>query len=181
MLSTLLAHPRVCGENTPVKTFGGYTQGSSPRVRGKRMILTRGASIERLIPACAGKTALVAARPLLAPAHPRVCGENHFHSLLECWGIGSSPRVRGKHSNRRSYRPRHRLIPACAGKTHHRLIFVNQTGAHPRVCGENARRHHHRRRLIGSSPRVRGKRRRDTEERFKTGLIPACAGKTGFR
>ena len=51
-------------------------------------------------------------------------------------------------------------------------------GAHPRVCGENVSEI---RAVIfrpGSSPRVRGKRRNQTEHVLYRGLIPACAGKT---
>ena len=50
--------------------------------------------------------------------------------------------------------------------------------AHPRVCGENGRVGHWGGFLSGSSPRVRGKRRRATILPAGSRLIPACAGKT---
>ena len=50
------AHPRVCGEN-PQREYGAArVPGSSPRVRGKRVLLVTISSSDRLIPACAGKT-----------------------------------------------------------------------------------------------------------------------------
>ena len=51
-------------------------------------------------------------------------------------------------------------------------------GAHPRVCGENKRPRRYEREPVGSSPRVRGKRRQVFESTRRRGLIPACAGKT---
>ena len=50
------AHPRVCGENGGVGELEGAREGSSPRVRGKRLRLGRRGRGSRLIPACAGKT-----------------------------------------------------------------------------------------------------------------------------
>ena len=46
------------------------------------------------------------------------------------------------------------------------------------MCGENREARRRRAPSIGSSPRVRGKRRPGTRSRRRTGLIPACAGKT---
>ena len=50
-------------------------------------------------------------------AHPRVCGENAFHSFLTVFTRGSSPRVRGKPIGGLEDDFLNRLIPACAGKT----------------------------------------------------------------
>ena len=50
------AHPRVCGENPPTGNVLEYTQGSSPRVRGKLVLIFIVNFDVRLIPACAGKT-----------------------------------------------------------------------------------------------------------------------------
>ena len=54
--ATSWAHPRVCGENTPLMLNPAEIQGSSPRVRGKPLELKRRGVLLRLIPACAGKT-----------------------------------------------------------------------------------------------------------------------------
>ena len=52
------AHPRVCGENTKTSCFNLFTGGSSPRVRGKLVAAHDDLPPVRLIPACAGKTAV---------------------------------------------------------------------------------------------------------------------------
>ena len=152
--------------------------GSSPRVRGKRRKYRRWGSLCGLIPACAGKTL-----PLLLllennGAHPRVCGENLASG--ESWplGVGSSPRVRGKHKIDSFLADLQGLIPACAGKTPPWSLWSLCPPAHPRVCGENRRSRNRRSERAGSSPRVRGKHRRRQSGRRRLGLIPACAGKT---
>ena len=91
------AHPRACGENSPLGKYAGSPVGSSPRMRGKLHNLPRATGDSGLIPAHAGKTA-------------RGGEEQNAHG-------GSSPRMRGKH--RLGYRSvlYRRLIPAHAGKT----------------------------------------------------------------
>ena len=91
------AHPRVCGENGDSGEARGGFQGSSPRVRGKRVAFDTNRSQIGLIPACAGKTTDAATITLAAPAHPRVCGENFGGTTPEAVNAW--------------------LIPACAGKT----------------------------------------------------------------
>ena len=112
----------------------------------------------RLIPACAGKTLISEAVPGAAQAHPRVCGENCPPSHETTDAPGSSPRVRGKRRLRGPPWPGGGLIPACAGKTVTPPPPSPPRSAHPRVCGENARR--------------------GLAHRRASWLIPACAGKT---
>ena len=50
------AHPRVCGENLPIRMGRAWFTGSSPRVRGKRRGGVGVSDEVGLIPACAGKT-----------------------------------------------------------------------------------------------------------------------------
>ena len=111
------AHPRVCGENSMSIMRVRTPAGSSPRVRGKRSRRTCGHGRRGLIPACAGKTKMVADLNTRLGAHPRVCGENTGDVTGELSGTGSSPRVRGKQSIIQLLRRSSRLIPACAGKT----------------------------------------------------------------
>ena len=92
--------------------------------------------------------------------------------------MGSSPRVRGKHSYLVAVRVPFGLIPACAGKTERRLPVARECQAHPRVCGENRWRDAVVLILKGSSPRVRGKHYVRWVCFVCLGLIPACAGKT---
>ena len=175
----LRAHPRVCGENITISLRASIHRGSSPRVRGKPALDPHQAGAGRLIPACAGKTEQVVFCRIRPGAHPRVCGENAPPRSSSARASGSSPRVRGKR------RPLpHRigcrgLIPACAGKTSRRLSPGRAPWAHPRVCGENFDELGDAPCEAGSSPRVRGKRRRRPPCRTRVRLIPACAGKTG--
>ena len=91
------AHPRVCGENKQAQIDAKAAEGSSPRVRGKRVLFVRCWLRVGLIPACAGKTAVHGFADALSGAHPRVCGENLLERRARAIGAGSSPRVRGKH------------------------------------------------------------------------------------
>ena len=111
-------------------------------------------------------------------AHPRVCGENDSLNGIKRTIAGSSPRVRGKHAASESHRGALGLIPACAGKTTHWRRIRRIHRAHPRVCGENISDGIDQLGHRGSSPRVRGKHPAATDGDLKTGLIPACAGKT---
>ena len=131
-----------------------------------------------LIPACAGKTARASVRAKLSRAHPRVCGENSRPAFQRYEPMGSSPRVRGKRSQRQGHASPRRLIPACAGKTRCVPCRWVWMWAHPRVCGENKIAHDFMREMGGSSPRVRGKHNIRATVAALRRLIPACAGKT---
>ena len=172
------AHPRVCGENPATGPGQDAQVGSSPRVRGKHLSVVLAVFCRRLIPACAGKTDHRRQPNGHRRAHPRVCGENDPGPPFKRCGVGSSPRVRGKHSW--SYRWLHvlGLIPACAGKTPKRELPLFQHPAHPRVCGENSSWWDALSKSAGSSPRVRGKHTKSRSVNKRIGLIPACAGKT---
>ena len=172
------AHPRACGENAVVRMVGDPMQGSSPRVRGKRVRGRRGRSVGGLIPARAGKTDVHCPVLSMCWAHPRACGENIEKVTLDESDKGSSPRVRGKPPPTPGLWPGRGLIPACAGKTTSNHWRARSSPAHPRVCGENRRAFSHRLKREGSSPRVRGKRLALVEPVHPGRLIPACAGKT---
>ena len=92
---------------------------------------------------------------------------------------GSSPRGRGKRSDRTRQPRRSRLIPAWAGKTHPPPGKACPPSAHPRVGGENSSRVKGKPALQGSSPRGRGKLAPSVLRPAAFGLIPAWAGKTG--
>ena len=131
-----------------------------------------------LIPARAGKTpGSHCGRPRGA-AHPRACGENSIAIFLAPFFLGSSPRVRGKLRPRRLHALRAGLIPARAGKTVCVCCCLGVMGAHPRACGENARRRGGAVPDRGSSPRVRGKPSPVGSSPSASRLIPARAGKT---
>ena len=113
----LAAHPRSRGENRGWVCALHMVSGSSPLTRGKRSVYQVLASIERLIPAHAGKTVGGAGECVPSPAHPRSRGENTGWVCPCRWRRGSSPLTRGKRRFPRARAPLCRLIPAHAGKT----------------------------------------------------------------
>ena len=176
--ATSSAHPRAGGENSRTRLAISRPPGSSPRVRGKLIIRWQPKRAARLIPARAGKTTPSPPATCAVTAHPRACGENWTRASIIHPPKGSSPRVRGKPGRACPPGEGPGLIPACAGKTC-QVSTRRRTGrAHPRVCGENGPRSPLRARLLGSSPRVRGKQAGERDPVLFDGLIPARAGKT---
>ena len=135
-------------------------------------------TVEGLIPAWAGKTARLTSRRPQPRAHPRVGGENSDWDTMDGRAGGSSPRGRGKRCAGWSGKPPGRLIPAWAGKTPDRSVDGGRAAAHPRVGGENTISLSGPSVTAGSSPRGRGKPRREHGCVDSDGLIPAWAGKT---
>ena len=88
--------------------------------------------------------------------------------------------MRGKRKGLGLCPPASGLIPACAGKTTGVMPKAVASWAHPRVCGENFIQGIEKLLGAGSSPRVRGKLYTFRMSTTNLGLIPACAGKTGF-
>ena len=174
------AHPRSRGENQVFDPTADGDDGSSPLTRGKLTGADNLCSFVRLIPAHAGKTW---ARPHLgipSTAHPRSRGENcPAAGILRRWW-GSSPLTRGKQDTNRRLRAGTRLIPAHAGKTALAALGIAICGAHPRSRGENKIAGAFFNSEAGSSPLTRGKRTERTDRIFRSGLIPAHAGKTAF-
>ena len=70
------AHPRSRGENRFHDRRRRHAHGSSPLTRGKHLVPRHAQSLERLIPAHAGKTWSPRGVWSLAAAHPRSRGEN---------------------------------------------------------------------------------------------------------
>ena len=130
-------HPRVCGENSPKPAANSPDTGTSPRMRGKPSVIAVACDRVGNIPAYAGKTLAPIIRGLPPKEHPRVCGENRrprggFRGLK-----GTSPRMRGKRSDKLGGRSGAGNIPAYAGKTPQAAMLLGLGGEHPRVCGEN--------------------------------------------
>ena len=92
--------------------------------------------------------------------------------------LGSSPRVRGEAKVSGSRVMSIRIIPACAGKRRDVEVKAAAVGDHPRVCGEKAYVAYRSTNASGSSPRVRGKERRNSRQIISKRIIPACAGKS---
>ena len=173
------AHPRACGENSTNHPRPRSSRGSSPRVRGKRLVEFFGRDLARLIPARAGKTKTSPQPGPGGTAHPRACGENRRSCTRRPPEPGSSPRVRGKQRWRFRQCQHSRLIPARAGKMAAAAACSPARSAHPRACGENFSSPNVVVFGDGSSPRVRGKPGPPVRNGSIEGLIPARAGKTG--
>ena len=154
--------------------------GSSPLTRGKQ---SRKASLnptDRLIPAHAGKTWLMALFSCQTRAHPRSRGENGRPIASHARNTGSSPLTRGKPKLRVDRVTDARLIPAHAGKTFGVVGRGPVGGAHPRSRGENACMARLMFSAPGSSPLTRGKPAGFLNVIGVGRLIPAHAGKTAL-
>ena len=73
-----------------------------------------------------------------------------------------------------------RIIPAYAGNTQHFNLQNPTRGDHPRVCGEHLQQSVGGVETVGSSPRMRGTRRRSSGLHAVPGIIPAYAGNTNY-
>ena len=152
--------------------------GTSPRMRGKLMGGVPAVQCMRNIPAYAGKTPQWRKLRGHRPEHPRVCGENLPRALPHVMKLGTSPRMRGKHSSSPRKGDIGRNIPAYAGKTKHYPRQVWGFSEHPRVCGENNTQASLDAIKGGTSPRMRGKPNPVDNVLQKIRNIPAYAGKT---
>ena len=149
-------HPRACGANSFFLSSHVLGFGSSPRVRGKRVVRVPGRLPARIIPARAGQTARRCRAAPERPDHPRACGAN-----AAIGGVSSL-----------------RIIPARAGQTHSRQPSSRRLSDHPRACGANSLSKTCMFPLSGSSPRVRGKLAYARRRRRPVRIIPARAGQT---
>ena len=70
-----------------------------------------------ITPAHAGKTKPRLGGFLGSWDHPRACGENQYANKPHMWGLGSPPRMRGKHDKIIGDIEDFRITPAHAGKT----------------------------------------------------------------
>ena len=171
-------HPRVCGANADERDVSDLVAGSSPRVRGELDGHVLDADDGRIIPACAGRTPATRGHRTRGPDHPRVCGANRMCCSLSMRRAGSSPRVRGELPVGPLGLGWDRIIPACAGRTPSRRSNEPDRPDHPRVCGANYMIANFKDGGHGSSPRVRGERRRHRHHGGGERIIPACAGRT---
>ena len=92
--------------------------------------------------------------------------------------VGSSPRMRGTRSSVNASQRRPGIIPAYAGNTAPPSRNTSRTRDHPRVCGEHIFSLKARRRMLGSSPRMRGTHAARVLPGHRPGIIPAYAGNT---
>ena len=154
----LSAHPRMRGEDLARGVEARRSSGSPPHARGRLRPRQRRMALDRLTPACAGKTPGTNTAPPANPAHPRMRGEDHQSFLNVVAARGSPPHARG------------RLEPA--------TVRLQSMGAHPRMRGEESPRLLPKTSEHGSPPHARGRPYRHRTRRHRLRLTPACAGKT---
>ena len=171
----------MCGEKPRPSWAYARAIGSPPRVRGKVTIIRHISMVDRITPACAGKSMTQSAAAQCWWDHPRVCGEKSPCPRIRQRRSGSPPRVRGKGQKLRAGPCYSRITPACAGKRLAGQIDVVFFGDHPRVCGEKDGRGRAREAGKGSPPRVRGKAEQPSLTNELIGITPACAGKRQSR
>mgnify|MGYP007051632734 CR=1 FL=1 len=152
------AHPRMRGEHLTASATFNTSDGSSPHARGTLSVVMDGSGRTRLIPACAGNTALEPIAGCRWSAHPRMRGEHTLVVPQSAVEDGSSPHARGTPEPGSSRFQRSRLIPACAGNT---ASALKPPEIRP-----------------GSSPHARGTRQCLQPLAQPQRLIPACAGNT---
>ena len=171
-------HPRACGANLGKigSLFGSF--GSSPRMRGKRRPRPCPRTPVRIIPAHAGQTSGSRWGLDGNADHPRACGANKGAGGNLNGRYGSSPRMRGKPHQRVMPPAGRRIIPAHAGQTRALARPDQRRTDHPRACGANSSGAFSMIRLIGSSPRMRGKRVGSVPVGILARIIPAHAGQT---
>ena len=171
-------HPRACGANDAGGAGVAALHGSSPRMRGKLIIVVPVHATQRIIPAHAGQTCGIRLGSGRCSDHPRACGANAPARFQLAGVAGSSPRMRGKRQVQKHNEFRGRIIPAHAGQTSASSASSSPTTDHPRACGANQGQRHPSRRLPGSSPRMRGKLLGQLANRIHRRIIPAHAGQT---
>ncbi len=88
-------HPRGCGEHNSSSSPSYMVTGSSPRMRGARLLHTLYTGHERIIPADAGSTDGGECHGRPCRDHPRGCGEHCMSASARTAALGSSPRMRG--------------------------------------------------------------------------------------
>ena len=191
-------HPRARGENPRNNWSLRSVNGTSPRTRGKLLVIFFTLPATGNIPAHAGKTSWECGLCSPPPEHPRARGENRLSLSGFILLGGTSPRTRGKqfpgaqkiihfrnipaHAGKPpKSRPHNRRvgnIPAHAGKTTRKSAWVSLHSEHPRARGENVRKRKKKPATIGTSPRTRGKPVPRDEKLIDIRNIPAHAGKT---
>ena len=171
-------HPHACGENgiSLMPAYPGF--GSPPRVWGKLLTLRHCVHHRRFTPTRVGKTQPYAYSPVPPTVHPHACGENQGNPVAESGGVGSPPRVWGKLLRPSETRWRRRFTPTRVGKTSVVQAAGRSTPVHPHACGENRVSGQAFAQVLGSPPRVWGKRKRNPDITQRLRFTPTRVGKT---
>ena len=161
-------------------------EGLSPRGRGKPGNGYPPPAALGSIPAWAGETGTIPFSSSGTTVYPRVGGGNRRAAYADTANPGLSPRGRGKPGAGNPAAVLLRSIPAWAGETPRLIVAGGLPEVYPRVGGGNFAGRDDFPRLVGLSPRGRGKRNPFQDFAGIPRSIPAWAGETqddrvGFR
>ena len=131
-------HPRMRGEDPQPQSTDQDDPGSPPHARGRPTGMSFTASVERITPACAGKTSSVAVTRTSVGDHPRMRGEDSPRNIFTTVRAGSPPHARGRREAELVVALAQRITPACAGKTCLARLGRVRAGDHPRMRGEDS-------------------------------------------
>ena len=148
-----------------------------PRARGRLGARAPRGPMDRITPACAGKTLAAEAGRYSRSDHPRMRGEDDDPFDGGDEDVGSPPHARGRPHLVGADSDSHRITPACAGKTAAAFHFHEDPTDHPRTRGEDTAVPNSFAGFTGSPPHARG---RPSGFHARAGwrrLTPAC-GKT---
>ena len=174
----LADHPRMRGEDSPMKSSRKLDSGSPPHARGRRENARPFGQWAGITPACAGKTPRPSRRVGERQDHPRMRGEDKNGSRGYRYYAGSPPHARGRRRTSFARPTTSRITPACAGKTVDALLDGFLSRDHPRMRGEDGDWVHADGVLGGSPPHARGRREWGYNISTTRRITPACAGKT---
>ncbi len=128
-----------------------------------------------------GENAILDGEECIDEDHPRVYGENSQRISRRKPLQGSPPRIRGKHEFGFNHGNQVGITPAYTGKTNLAPVGVYEVKDHPRVYGENIKRHLYISRDAGSPPRIRGKLGYSGWAGNDCRITPAYTGKTHLK
>ena len=166
------------GEDNFLRWAYRLCRGSPPHARGRLTLGDKTKVVERITPACAGKTISTACGEIILRDHPRMRGEDGGHAGHGRGILGSPPHARGRQTGEVTIEPRTGITPACAGKTSHEFGSRRPWRDHPRMRGEDGTGHRDPVHPGGSPPHARGRQCRPCRPRRWRRITPACAGKT---
>ena len=179
---TLVAvdHPRGCGDKLVRISAPVSAVGSPPRMRGQGDSGTAHTIYPGITPADAGTSLFLFASFAIVRDHPRGCGDKLPDWYSDTGSQGSPPRMRGQGRLNADKRRNGRITPADAGTRCLDCRPMNQTGDHPRGCGDKAHGGGYGHVAMGSPPRMRGQVCKQILRLTRDGITPADAGTSHF-
>ena len=150
--------------------------GSAPRSRGTPLTSTQSLDRLRFSPALAGNTTTERPPPEVAAVQPRARGEHLRAPQAQGIPCGSAPRSRGTREQRQEDLNIIRFSPALAGNTRTGTAHPPRRAVQPRARGEHPRSPRCSVSLVGSAPRSRGTRWRDSKLRRQHAVQPRARG-----